>query len=218
MMELAAGPAPEPVTLEGRYCRLEPLAERHAEALYEAISGDGLVARYRWLPSAPPDDEAAHVRQIVEAAAHPEWIYFAVIDQHSGRCGGRHALMRIRPEHRSVEVGGVLWGRGIARTRIATEALFLTARHVFETLGYRRFEWKCNDLNIPSRNAALRFGFRYEGTFRKDMIIKGLNRDTAWFAMLDDEWSVLKPIYEAWLDPGNFDADGTAKTRLATPR
>jgi RimJ/RimL family protein N-acetyltransferase len=218
MTALTAGPAPAPVVLEGRYCRLEPFAPRHAGALWAAISGPELEARYRYLPVRPPADEVAHRAWVATASEHAEWIYSAVIDTATGLCGGRHAFMRIRPEHRSIELGDVLWGKGIARTRIATEAFYLTARHVFETLGYRRFEWKCNDLNTPSKNAALRFGFRFEGIFRNDLIIKGLNRDTAWFSMLDDEWPKLKPLYEDWLESGNFDETGQAKTRLGTER
>ncbi len=218
MKALQPGPAPQTVTLEGRYCRLEPLAERHAEALYAAVEGPEIEARYRWLPSQAPADAQEHLQQIVDAANHPGWLYFAVIDRQSGLCGGRQAFMRIRPADRSIEIGGVLWGRGIARTRIATEGIFLSARHVFEDLGYRRFEWKCNALNTPSRQAAARFGFTYEGVFRQDMIVKGESRDTAWFSMLDSEWPALKPVYEAWLDPANFHADGTARTRLGTAR
>ena len=218
MAVLEPGPAPQKLTLEGRYCRLEPLAEHHAADLYAAIEGPELAARYRWLSSLPPANAAEHAQKIIDAANHPEWLYFAVIDRVTGVCGGRHALMRIRPEHRSIEIGDVLWGRGIARTRIATEALFLTARYVFKDLGYRRFEWKCNALNLPSRQAAARFGFKYEGVFRQDMIVKGASRDTAWFSMLDSEWPNLKTAYQAWLDPTNFDAEGTAKTRLATAR
>jgi len=203
---------------EGRYCRLEPLAEHHAADLYAAIDGPEIEARYRWLSSLPPANAAEHMQQIIAAASHPDWLYFAVIDRATGLCGGRHAFMRIRPEHRSIEIGDVLWGRGVARTRIATEGLFLMARYVFENLSYRRFEWKCNALNLPSRQAAVRFGFTYEGVFRQDMIVKGENRDTAWFSMLDSEWPDLKTIYEDWLDPGNFDAEGQAKSRLATTR
>ncbi|MBU1176218.1 MAG: GNAT family N-acetyltransferase [Alphaproteobacteria bacterium] len=218
MSVLEPGAPPQKVTLDGRYCRLEPLEERHADALWAAISGEGLEARYRYMSSRTPIDAEAHRAWVRAARDHAEWLYLAVLDQGTGLCGGRHAFMRIRPEHRSVEIGDVLWGRGISRTRIATEAFFLTARYVFQTLGYRRFEWKCNDLNLPSMRAALRFGFRFEGIFRKDMIVKGENRDTAWFSMLDEDWPELKKVYEAWLDPDNFDADGQARARLATTR
>jgi len=142
-------------------------------------------------------------------------IYFAVINALTGKCGGRQALMRIEPNHASIEIGSILWGQGIARTAIATEALYLTARYVFEDLGYSRFEWKCNNLNKGSKSAAIRFGFKFEGVFRKHMIVKSLNRDTAWFSMLDSEWPGIKNHYQAWLEPENFDENGIAKTRLA---
>ena len=134
----------------------------------------------------------------------------------TGRAGGWQQLMRIVPEHRVIEVGYVYWGPTIARTRLATEAIYLTARHVFETLGYRRFEWKCNALNQASRRAALRFGFVFEGIFRQHMIARGQNRDTAWFAMLDGDWPRLKAEYERWLEPENFDAAGGQRTKLST--
>jgi RimJ/RimL family protein N-acetyltransferase len=113
-----------------------------------------------------------------------------------------------------IEVGGIYWGPGIARSRVTTEALYLHARYIFDDLGYRRFEWKCNDRNEPSKRAAERFGFTFEGVFRQHMIVKGESRDTAWFAMLDGDWPRLKAGYERWLDPANFDADGTQKSKL----
>ena len=122
--------------------------------------------------------------------------------------------MRIVPEHGVIEVGSIMWGPDIARTRRATEALFLFARHVFDDLGYRRFEWKCNARNAPSRRAAERFGFTYEGTFRQHMIVKGDNRDTAWFAMLDGDWPRLQAGYQRWLAPENFDDDGRQRGQL----
>ena len=126
--------------------------------------------------------------------------------------------MRIVPEHGVIEIGNVYWGRGIARTRLATEALYLFARYVFDELGYRRFEWKCNDRNEPSKAAALRFGFEFEGVFRQHMIVKGESRDTAWFAMLDGDWPALKAEYERWLAPDNFDEAGNQKSRLRVGR
>lgn len=217
MTALTPGHYPQPVVLEGRYCRLEPLAPDHATGLFAAVSGEGADERFRYLGNAyPPQSEEALADEIAEGDEGR--VTFAVLDAKTGICGGRQSLMNIAAEHRSIELGAVLWGRGVARTRIATEALFLTACHVFEDLGYRRFEWKCNALNLPSRQAALRFGFRFEGIFRNHMILKGESRDTAWFSIIDTEWPGLKPAYEAWLSPDNFEAGGTARTRLATPR
>ena len=123
-------------------------------------------------------------------------------------------MMRIEPQHGVIEIGYVYWGPAISRTRVATEALYLFARHVFEDLGYRRFEWKCNNHNEPSKAAAQRFGFTFEGIFRQHMIVKGENRDTAWFSMLDGEWPKLKAGFERWLDPSNFDEAGQQRSRL----
>ena len=123
--------------------------------------------------------------------------------------------MRIVPEHGVIEIGSILWGPAIARTRVATEALFLCARYAFDELGYRRFEWKCNARNEPSRRAAARFGFSYEGTFRQHMVVKGESRDTAWFAVIDRDWPTLRRAFERWLEPANFDAEGRQKRRLA---
>jgi RimJ/RimL family protein N-acetyltransferase len=138
-----------------------------------------------------------------------------VIDQKTGRAEGRQALMRIEPAHGVIEIGHILWGPGIARSRVATEALYLFTSHVFDTLGYRRFEWKCHNLNEPSKRAAQRFGFTFEGVFRQHMVAKGRNRDTAWFAMIDADWPRLKAGYEAWLRPENFDESGLQRSTLS---
>lgn len=206
----AKGP-PQRTVLEGRYVRLEPLAPVHAADLYEAAGPE----RYRWLPSDRSASAAALAVQVEAMAQSDDPMAFAVIDRATGRCEGRQSYMRITPEHGVIEVGGILWGGRMARTRLATEALYLFARDVFDDLGYRRFEWKCNDCNEASRNAARRFGFTYEGTFRQHMIVKGENRDTAWFAMLDGDWPQLKGGYEHWLRPENFDAAGVQRERLA---
>lgn len=211
-------PPPQPVILEGRYCRLEPIGSAHSVDLFAAVCGENADARHQYLMGYPPRSQKDMDAWVEAASIHQGDIYSAVIDKDTGRCGGRQALMRIRPEHGSIEVGSILWGEGVARTRLATEALFLTARHIFDDLGYRRFEWKCNAENQPSRRAAIRFGFKFEGIFRQDMIVKNENRDTAWFSILDGEWPDLKAKYEAWLAPENFDAAATAKTKLATPR
>ena len=139
---------------------------------------------------------------------------FAVVDKARGSAEGRQSLMRIVPEHGVIEIGGIYWGPNMARSRLATEALFLHARYIFDELGYRRFEWKCNDRNGPSRAAAERFGFQFEGVFRQHMIQKGQNRDTAWFAMLDGDWPRLRAGYERWLAPDNFDAQGRQRMSL----
>lgn len=205
---------PQPIVLAGNYCRLEPLEPHHARDLYDAISAD----QFKYLPHPVVTSLAETLEMIEGFIARSDMIYFATICTDTNKCGGFQAFLRLRPEHGSIEVGSVLWGRGITRTRRATEAIYLMARHVFEDLGNYRFEWKCNNLNLASKRAAIRFGFTFEGVFRKDMIVKDTHRDTAWFAMLDDEWHRLKPIYEAWLDPENFDETGHEKTPLATPR
>ncbi|MBO0904482.1 GNAT family N-acetyltransferase [Jiella sonneratiae] len=206
---------PGRVVLEGRYVRLEPIdPARHAADILAAVGGEAAERRHLWLPDHPPADLADMLAWADRAAGSEDPLFHAVIDRLTGRAGGRQALMRITPEHGVVEIGNILWGEGIAGTRIATEALFLAARYVFETLGYRRFEWKCNDRNEPSKRAAERFGFAFEGIFRQHMVVKGENRDTAWFAMLDRDWPRLKAGYEAWLAPENFDAEGRQTQRL----
>lgn len=222
-MAQAPGPAlprpkPQRVALEGRYVRLEPLARAHAKDLFEASSGEGAAQRFAFLPANPPRAMADLLAWIEQANTGDDRLYHAVVERTSGAALGRQSLMRIVPEHGVIEIGDILWGPGLARTRLATEALFLAARHVFDDLGYRRFEWKCNDLNLPSKRAALRFGFDFEGVFRQHMWVKGANRDTAWFAMLDRDWPALRREYERWLDPANFDARGIQRTPLAVPR
>ena len=207
---------PERVILEGRYARLEPLdPARHGADLLASGQAPGAEDRFRYLFEEPPADKAAFMAWLEKVAASPDPLFFAVIDKSTGRAEGRQTLMRIDPVHGVIEIGNILWGPAIARTRVATEALYLFASHAFDTLGYRRFEWKCNNLNEPSKRAALRFGFGFEGVFRQHMVTKGKNRDTAWFAMIDRDWPALKAAYEKWLDPANFDASRRQLTRLA---
>lgn len=210
MIEPAKG-RPQRIVHEGRYCRLEPIGPQHAADLFAAAGPE----RYTYLFGYRPADEAAMTAQLADDATRDDPLAFAVIDRATGRAEGRQSLMRITPEHGAIEIGSVLWGDGMARTRLATEAQYLFARHVFDDLGYRRYEWKCNALNLPSRRAAERFGFVFEGIFRQHMIVKGQNRDTAWFAMTDDDWARIRPEYERWLDPANFDGDGMQRSRLA---
>jgi len=141
-------------------------------------------------------------------------LFYAIVDRRTRLAVGRAALMRIDPQNRVIEVGNIMYTLALQRTRGATEAMYLLARYVFEDLGYRRYEWKCNALNEPSRRAALRLGFSFEGIFRQHMIVKGRNRDTAWFSMLDSEWPARKREFERWLDGSNFDSQGLQKTPL----
>jgi len=206
--------APQRVVLDGRYVRLEPIEDRHAADLYAVSSLPGGPERYRWLFSDAPASLAELKARIEQVNAGADR-FVAIIDKSSGKAVGQQAWMRIRPEHGSIEIGGVYWGLPMSRTRMATEALYLFARHAFDDLGYRRFEWKCNVRNEPSKAAATRFGFVFEGIFRQDMILKGESRDTAWFSILDGEWPALRAEYERWLSPENFDAAGQQKTKLA---
>jgi RimJ/RimL family protein N-acetyltransferase len=207
---------PGPVPLVGRYCRLEPLdPARHGDDLFVASTPPDAVARFTYLSIDPPADRAEFDAWLTEATTNTERAYFAVVDAQTGRAEGRQAYMRIDPPHQSIEIGDIYWGPTISRTRISTEANFLFARHAFDNLGYRRYEWKCNALNEPSRRAAARFGFTYEGTFRRNMITKGRTRDTAWYSIIDEEWPQIMAAYEAWLDPSNFDDAGQQRRRLA---
>jgi RimJ/RimL family protein N-acetyltransferase len=208
-------PLPERRPMEGRFVRLEPLdAVRHGDGLFEASTVADADARFRWLFETPPEGRAAMQPWLekVEASADP--LYFTVIDKASGKVAGRQTLMRIEPVHGVIEIGSIYWGPLMSRRPAATEAQYLFARHVFDDLGYRRYEWKCHNDNAPSKRAAERFGFRFEGIFRQHMVAKGENRDTAWYSIIDKEWPALKNAYDAWLAPDNFDAHGLQKRRL----
>lgn len=208
-------PAPERHPIEGRYVTLEPLrAERHGADLFAAATAPGAADRFRWLPEYPPTDFAEFQGWLDRAETSRDPLYFAVIDRATGRAVGRQTLMRIDTANGVIEVGNIHWGPDLARRRGATEALYLFMRHVFDDLGYRRFEWKCNDANVPSKAAALRFGFSAEGVFRQHMIVKGRSRDTAWFSIIDSEWPGMKTAYESWLDQRNFNEAGQQRQRL----
>jgi RimJ/RimL family protein N-acetyltransferase len=203
---------PEPARLAGRYGTVERLVPaRHGAALWDEIAGhDGL---WTYMGSGPFASQAAFSTWLAAQEPLADPFYFAVVDP-SGRALGLASLMSTRPEMRVIEVGNILLSPALQRTPLATEAQYLLARHAFETLRYRRYEWKCNAFNAPSRRAALRFGFTFEGIFRSHMIVKGRNRDTAWFAMLEAEWPARKVAFERWLDPANFDAQGRQKQSL----
>jgi RimJ/RimL family protein N-acetyltransferase len=206
---------PDRVPLDGRYTRLEPLdPARHGNDLLASAQQPGADDRFRYLFEDVPADLPAFSPWLEKAAGSPDPLFFAVIDKATGRAEGRQALMRIDTANGVIEIGSILWGPAIARTRISTEALFLFASYAFDTLGYRRFEWKCNNLNEPSKKAALRFGFTFEGVFRQHMVAKGKNRDTAWFAMIDADSPRLKAGYDEWLRPANFDESRQQKAKL----
>ena len=208
--------APERIVLEGRYARLEPLEpDRHADHIHAAASPPDRAARFRYMPELPPAASEPFGTWLDRSAVSLDPLFFAVVDRATGRAEGWQTYLRITPVHRCIEIGNIYWGPRIAGTRVATEAMYLFAAYALDTLGYRRYEWKCDALNAPSRRAALRFGFTYEGHFRRAVIIRGRNRDTAWFAIIDEEWPALKAAYEQWLAPENFDAEGRQKTRLS---
>jgi RimJ/RimL family protein N-acetyltransferase len=214
-----AAKRPERVTLSGRFVTLEPLdADRHAAEIWGATHGGEKDRIWEYLFETPFPDEAAFRAHIERKAASEDPLFYAIIDNATGKAVGYETLMRIDPAHRSIEVGNILYGAPLQRTAGATEAQYLLMRYAFDDLGYRRYEWKCNGLNAPSRRAALRFGFRFEGLFRQHMIVKGRNRDTAWFSIIDTEWPTRKAMFEAWLAPENFDDEGRQKQSLGDIR
>lgn len=202
----------------GRYCRLEALdAPRHAEALFEAYARDDSASGWTYLPYGPFANVDEFRTWVHRKSAGNDPLFFAILDT-EGHAAGVASYLRINPEMGSIEVGHIHYSSLLQRTRAATEAMYLMARRAFDELGYRRYEWKCDDLNAPSRRAAERLGFTYEGTFRQDRIYKGRNRDTAWYSITDAEWPPVRDALEAWLDPSNFDGAGRQRTSLAIPK
>ncbi|MEM9344428.1 MAG: GNAT family protein [Pseudomonadota bacterium] len=199
-----APPRPGVTRLEGRYALLEPLSAAHAADIHAANSVSDSIWDY--ITPGPFDSEAAY-RDWAARASTDAQRYYAIRNNETGRFEGVASFMRMKPDTGSIEVGSINFSKPLQRTRAATEAMYLMMRWVFEA-GYRRYEWKCNSRNLPSRRAAERFGFSYEGIFRQAVVEKGRNRDTAWFACIDAEWPALSDAYEAWLDPSNFTADG----------
>jgi RimJ/RimL family protein N-acetyltransferase len=211
---------PQRIVLDGRVVSVVPLdAAAHAETLYEGSRGEENEGLWRYLFEGPFASRAAFDAHLRERARSEDPLFFAILDKSSGDAVwpavGYASYMRIEPAHRVIEVGSILFTPRLQRTVGATEAMYLMARHVFEDLGYRRYEWKCNALNAPSRRAALRLGFTFEGVSRQHMIVKGRNRDTAWFSMLDSEWPQRKAAFERWLDPSNFNAEGRQQVSLS---
>lgn len=217
----APPPRPPRLPLVGRFCRVEPLAAHHAPALHAAYADDAAGRVWTYLANGPFADLDEYAAWVEGAAVSEDPLFFAIalraaspVSQATERAVGVAAYLRIAPEAGSVEVGHLAFAPALQRTPAATEAMFLLMRQAF-ALGYRRYEWKCNALNAPSRAAAQRLGFSYEGVFRQAMVVKGRNRDTAWYAMLDSEWPALEAAYAQWLDPANFGPDGAQRTRLS---
>jgi RimJ/RimL family protein N-acetyltransferase len=206
---------PRPVMLRGTDVHVAPIIPgQHTEDLFPHVGTRENDALWTYLFDGPFDDRDAFHAYLTRRASSTDPVCFAIVDAANERAVGLSTLMRIEPRHRVIEVGGILLSPALQRTRGATEAMYLLARHVFEDLGYRRYEWKCNALNEPSRRAALRLGFTFEGIFRQHMIIKGRSRDTAWYAMLDAEWPLRKAEFERWLSPGNFDEGERQRSSL----
>jgi len=206
-------PAPVGDVLEGQYVRLERLdADTHAADLHRAYSGHD--ALWDYMPYGPFSSAAAYHRWAKETASGADPLFYVLRDKATGHCGGVASYLRITPAAGSIEVGHICLSPEVAKGRVWTEAMFLMMEWAFRN-GYRRYEWKCNALNMASRRAAQRLGFSYEGIFRQAAVIKGRNRDTAWFAVIDAEWPALREAYEVWLSPRNFDAAGRQKERLS---
>jgi RimJ/RimL family protein N-acetyltransferase len=217
IVEGAPARRPERTTLSGRAISLVPLdAGLHSDALFEGANGGDKDRSWTYLFDGPYTDRAVFRANIEAKARSEDPLFFAIVDKASGKAVGYQTFLRIEPPHRVIEVGNILYTPAMQRTIGATEAQYLFARYVFDDLGYRRYEWKCNNLNAPSKRAALRFGFAFEGVFRQHMIVKGRNRDTAWYSMLDSEWPARRAAFEHWLSPDNFDMAGRQKISLAT--
>ena len=209
-------PLPSRKILEGRYTRLEPLdPSKHGDDLV-AVFGTTDPNSWAYLFHGPFADDAGLRQWLAGSAVAAGNVCYAIIDLASGRAAGIASYMRMDPANGVIEVGSIHFSDKLKQTRASTESMFLMMRHVFDDLGYRRYEWKCNAFNAPSRRTALRLGFSFEGIFRNHMVVKGHSRDTAWFAIADDEWPKLKAAYEKWLAPDNFDSAGQQRGSLSS--
>lgn len=212
-----ARPRPPRVAMEGRYVQLEPVSvEAHAAELFEAFSADKEGRIWTYLPYGPFASVEEAAEWMAKTCMGHDPLFHAIIDKASGKAVGVASYLRIEPAVGVIEVGHINYAPALQRSRGATEAMYLMMARVFDELGYRRYEWKCDALNAPSRAAAQRLGFTYEGLFRQATMYKGRNRDTAWFSIIDTEWLALKEGFEAWLDPANFDEAGVQKRWLAS--
>jgi RimJ/RimL family protein N-acetyltransferase len=209
-------PRPNPTVLPGQMVTLRPFDRpAQAEALYDATHGAEKEDLWRYMGEGPFPSRAAFDAAFEKKERSTDPLFFAIVDNETGAPVGQASYLRIEPVQRVIEVGHIIFTPALQRSRGATEAMYLMARHALGDLGYRRYEWKCNALNEPSRRAALRLGFVFEGVFRQHMIVKGRNRDTAWFSMLDSEWPRRQANFEQWLAPSNFDAAGEQRLSLS---
>jgi RimJ/RimL family protein N-acetyltransferase len=208
---------PERRALEGSLVRLEPVdPDRHGVALF--TSSETAPEIWTHLAYGPFPNQATFTSWLEARAATEDPLFYAIVDREAGGARGMASFLRMEPAHGVIEIGHIWFSPALQRTRQATEAIFLLARHAFDDLGYRRLEWKCDSLNGPSRRAAERFGFVNEGVFRQHMVVKGRNRDTAWFSIIDSEWPAVRAAFEAWLAPENFDSKGGQRRSLAQVR
>lgn len=202
-------------TLEGKYSKLEHLRTNHVDDLFTLLCAKENDANWTYLPNEPIHDKDEFNALMNTRIESQDPYFFAIIDKVTGKALGILSLLRINTKAASIEVGHIHYSSLLKRTRIATEVHYLLAKYVFETLKYRRYEWKCDSLNEPSKRAALRLGFTYEGTFRQALVYKGRTRDTHWFSITDKEWPNIKQQYEDWLNEKNFDSDGNQVNKLS---
>jgi len=208
---------PDKSPLTGQYAavvRLDPAA--HGDDLFAAFATDTSGAMWTYMPNGPFTERAVFDSFIAGAQVSTDPLFYAIINKATGRAEGFASYLRIDPAAGTIEVGFIAMSPLLQKTRVASEAMYLMMAHAMDDLGYRRYEWKCDNLNAPSKRAALRYGFTAEGVFRQATIYKGRNRDTAWFSILDSEWPAVKAGFVAWLDPANFDADGVQRAALET--
>ncbi len=215
LKEYAPKKHPGDVSLIGKYVRVEPIDwDVHAENLDQAITGKENSDLWTYIPFGPFDDIQSCKAVMSYVGQQFDWQSMCIVSQNDNTALGTASYMRLRPQYGSAEIGCVVFGKSLQKTREATEAMYLMASHLFDDLGYRRYEWKCDNSNEASRRAAERFGFIFEGVFRNDMVVKGKNRDTAWFSIVDADWPELSKKYKKWLDVENFDEQAQQIKRL----
>ena len=216
VMDWKAPPIPLAAPLQGDYARVEPLdVATHSDSLFAAFAEDGTEQGWTYMGYGPFADKTQFDEWLVGSCLGADPMFFSILERSSGTALGMASFMNINPAAGSIEVGNIHFSPSLRKTRVATDAMYVMMRYAFE-MGYRRYEWKCNAFNAASRAAALRFGFSYEGVFRQHMVVKGRNRDTAWYACVDHEWPALRHAYETWLAPENFHSDGHQRTTLAS--